>query len=916
MAKNCKGKHKPKACRPIILQRKHPLPSILSSLKQTNAASMKTNDPESEVAATKTEQVAELTSEDLSQNFPSNPMFSSEQQPTTVKHEQQELTSSQPWNQTSAYENDIQIKSENILSNATSNPQQGNFGTFLNTQFVQCPPGSQMSNVMIKQEPGSHQFVDTSQNMGIYQNHGAMKTMYHSVPNVQMSNMDPYNQTVLNEVPLTTQSQYQTHGNVGQCNQFTYPYGSMSEMQAHSYAPNYYQQAIQPNAVHSGQNMPQPQPSAHFQATNQLGVQMPPNARYHIQGFSSQANFVDQAVDDSLTNITWLGRMGVNNFMPVPIERDRKVYERTEKRGRPPYSYMALIQFAINSSSTGKMTLRQIYQWIEEKFPYFKSAKPGWKNSIRHNLSLHDIFVRQVTTGSKASYWTLRSDLNIRPLTLDSVRGTSHHTFQDTSNPQDPSWSLQTVMQGQKPILPRLPQRPYILLPVPLINNGTNDKDMTQSTTTVDVQTPSVYNSTPLPTLHTDKDNRRLSSQDGSSFLTDSGFISDLSMFTPSNCLLNSVEKRLQKKSATSDSSPLLSQTQVLSGKKGTTKKSRKEPLKTLNDSLNSSLNFEKNEDTSPGKLLASNCSQFLVSKQPVKKEKPKTPEFLKKSAMGLTEDSFDEMLEDLGSPFKSYFTKTAEAEAFSTPRANTGSRKRRCSWGSPESSKEVQNRIKTENEVTLSNRSIRRVKSCVGDLRQNYADEVKNNLAIVKTKQVPTSTPLNKQKWQKSKGCDDMNIEENKENVMECFQQGTKHTEEHWDKDENGHHSIPSPIHSTSKNPEFDFFHDLIGSVFKTPDKRSNPGSNFDNLTPERIPLCDITQRQKPNPAVKTEAATTSDSLGPPPALLSPKFEPLDTSFSKLLDISGGSGTFSRMNTHFSDVADLSLSWSNFSHL
>jgi len=38
---------------------------------------------------------------------------------------------------------------------------------------------------------------------------------------------------------------------------------------------------------------------------------------------------------------------------------------------------MALIQFAINSSMTGKMTLRQIYQWIEEKFPYFRTAKPG-----------------------------------------------------------------------------------------------------------------------------------------------------------------------------------------------------------------------------------------------------------------------------------------------------------------------------------------------------------------------------------------------------------------------------------------------------------------------------------------------------------------------------------------------------------
>lgn len=47
---------------------------------------------------------------------------------------------------------------------------------------------------------------------------------------------------------------------------------------------------------------------------------------------------------------------------------------------RPPYSYMALIQFAINSTPSKRMTLKDIYTWIEDHFPYFKYvAKPGWK---------------------------------------------------------------------------------------------------------------------------------------------------------------------------------------------------------------------------------------------------------------------------------------------------------------------------------------------------------------------------------------------------------------------------------------------------------------------------------------------------------------------------------------------------------
>uniref|UniRef100_A0A671TAV3 Forkhead box protein M1 n=1 Tax=Sinocyclocheilus anshuiensis TaxID=1608454 RepID=A0A671TAV3_9TELE len=88
---------------------------------------------------------------------------------------------------------------------------------------------------------------------------------------------------------------------------------------------------------------------------------------------------------------------------------------------RPPYSYMAMIQFAINGKKNRHMTLKEIYNWIEDHFPYFRNvAKPGWKNSIRHNLSLHDMFVRETSPDGKISYWTIRPEAN-RCLTLDQV---------------------------------------------------------------------------------------------------------------------------------------------------------------------------------------------------------------------------------------------------------------------------------------------------------------------------------------------------------------------------------------------------------------------------------------------------------------------------------------------------------------
>lgn len=79
---------------------------------------------------------------------------------------------------------------------------------------------------------------------------------------------------------------------------------------------------------------------------------------------------------------------------------------------RPPYSYVALIFMAIQSSPLKKMTLSEIYTWITDNFDWFaKRDKKGWQNSIRHNLSLNECFVKEARPGGqekKGNYWTLR----------------------------------------------------------------------------------------------------------------------------------------------------------------------------------------------------------------------------------------------------------------------------------------------------------------------------------------------------------------------------------------------------------------------------------------------------------------------------------------------------------------------------
>ncbi|RXN25685.1 forkhead box M1-like isoform X1 [Labeo rohita] len=171
-------------------------------------------------------------------------------------------------------------------------------------------------------------------------------------------------------------------------------------------------------------------------------------------------------LDDSLTNIQWLGKMSSDglgsdsnqkcaskdNPTDCPQQPKAPEKEKDPQSERPPYSYMAMIQFAINSKKNRHMTLKEIYNWIEDHFPYFRNvAKPGWKNSIRHNLSLHDMFVRETSPDGKISYWTIRPEAN-RCLTLDQVYKQQKRGPPELKKPIPATGSTERKM---KPLLPR-----------------------------------------------------------------------------------------------------------------------------------------------------------------------------------------------------------------------------------------------------------------------------------------------------------------------------------------------------------------------------------------------------------------------------------------------------------------------------
>ncbi|XP_061090814.1 forkhead box protein N2 [Conger conger] len=148
---------------------------------------------------------------------------------------------------------------------------------------------------------------------------------------------------------------------------------------------------------------------------------------------------------DDLTCLSWLHQRG--DLLPLqPLPKTAPLPQLMQQESlpaqhlppspsKPPYSFSSLIFMAIEDSMDKRLPVKGIYEWIVKSFPYYRAAPGGWRNSVRHNLSLNKSFRRihreKGQSVGKGSLWYVCPEY--RPALLEVLRK-SHYCHKTNNN--------------------------------------------------------------------------------------------------------------------------------------------------------------------------------------------------------------------------------------------------------------------------------------------------------------------------------------------------------------------------------------------------------------------------------------------------------------------------------------------------
>ncbi|VDN33566.1 unnamed protein product [Dibothriocephalus latus] len=102
-----------------------------------------------------------------------------------------------------------------------------------------------------------------------------------------------------------------------------------------------------------------------------------------------------------------------------------------------------MIAMAIQASPTKRCTLSEIYQFLHSKFTFFRGAYTGWKNSVRHNLSLNEVFIKLPKGESRSPPRPPPQHLLLTQLICSGLRVKGLVSQRDVVMPSDSAWREQ-----------------------------------------------------------------------------------------------------------------------------------------------------------------------------------------------------------------------------------------------------------------------------------------------------------------------------------------------------------------------------------------------------------------------------------------------------------------------------------------
>ena len=79
-----------------------------------------------------------------------------------------------------------------------------------------------------------------------------------------------------------------------------------------------------------------------------------------------------------------------------------------QRKGKPQDSYISMIGHSILASPTFQASLPEIYDYIMEHYPFYRTTTLAWRNAVRHNLSANECFVKAERTETGRGWmWTI-----------------------------------------------------------------------------------------------------------------------------------------------------------------------------------------------------------------------------------------------------------------------------------------------------------------------------------------------------------------------------------------------------------------------------------------------------------------------------------------------------------------------------